>query len=795
MRVSFNWLRELVPVEETPSKVAELLTLSGTKVEAIHRPGESINGVIVAEVIDIGEHPNADNLSLVEVRINDADTRRVVCGARNFAVGDHVALAPVGSTLPEMAVSERRIRGAISQGMLCSGAELGVSKDHSGILVLPPDSAEGEDVVTALGLDDTILEFEITFNRPDCLGMIGIAREVAALTGTELEMPDAAPATPSDGASPVDVAILDPSGCPRYVARYIEGLRTGPSPGWMATRLAAAGFRPISNVVDTTNYILLETGHPIHAFDADKVTDHQIVVRRAEGGECITTLDGIERTLDAADLMIADPSRALAIAGVMGGADSEVTEGTTDVILESAYFDPASVGASSRRHLLRTEASARFERGADFDAAPYAAARATKLIVQLAGGRPSGDMTDAYPVPLERRSISLAPRKTEALLGMRIAAARQVSYLESLGFRVTIGDETLAAEAPSFRPDIQRDVDLIEEVARLAGFDGLPSTLPRGVAGGLDSRQLAERRLRRTLAAAGMHEAWTTSWASERDLDALALPTDHPARSVVEVANPMSEDERHLRTTLLPGLLRSAAHNLAHRVEGVAMFEIARIYRPTGGLPQEPLLLSAVFCGLHRPQRWHGPGEHWSFWAAKGVLEAVLTAMGVGETEWSKVTGMPWHPTRAANITAAGVTLGTMGELHPDVCERFKVEQGAVVAELALGPLVDAQPGRVKVRDLPRFPAAYMDLSVVVEEAVPAQTVETIIRHAGAPELVEVRMFDLYRGEQVPGDHKSLAYGLELRVPDGTLTDTQANQVRDRVIRALHDQAGAELRS
>ena len=795
MRVSFKWLSELVPIDASPSKIAELLTLSGTKLEAIHRPGESIKDVIVAEVLGIGEHPNADNLSLVDVRVTEADTRRVVCGASNFSVGDHVALAQAGATLPGMDVSERKIRGAISQGMLCSGAELGVSKDHSGILVLPPESAAGEDVVTALGLDDAVLEFEITFNRPDCLGMIGIAREVAALTGAKLRMPDARLGVTTYGASPVDVDIRDASGCPRYVARYIEGIATGPSPGWIAARLTAAGLRPISNVVDVTNYVLLETGHPIHAFDAAKVGDHQIVVRRATAGERVTTLDGVERTMVPDDLVIADPSRALAMAGVMGGADSEVTEGTGAVILESAYFDPASVAGTSRRHLLRTEASARFERGADFDAAPYAAARATKLLAELAGGRPSAEVTDAYPAPLERRSVSLAPRKTEALLGMRVAAAQQISYLESLGFRVTPVDETISAEAPSFRPDIQRDVDLIEEIARLAGFDRLPSTLPRGVAGGLDGRQTAERRLRRTLAAAGLHEAWTTSWASERDLDALGLPADHPARAMVEVANPMSEDERHLRTTLLPGLLRCAARNLAHKVEDVALFEIARIYRPTEGLPQEPLLLGAVFCGLRRPQTWHGPAERWSFWAAKGVLETVLAAMGVRATGWSKVAGMPWHPTRAANVSAGEATLGTIAELHPNVCERFDLEQGAVVAELTLGPLVNAEPGRVKVRDLPRFPAAYMDLAVVVDEALPAQTVETIIRHAGAPEVVEVKLFDLYRGEQVPEAHKSLAYGLELRSPDATLTDAHANQVRDRIIRALHDQAAAELRS
>lgn len=794
MRVGFKWLTELVPVEESPSQIAELLTLSGTKLEAIYRPGESVKGVVVAEVLAINEHPNADNLILVDVRAEGDDTRRVVCGARNFSVGDRVPLAQVGATLPGMAVSERKIRGEMSQGMLCSGAELGISKDHSGIMVLPPDSAAGEDVVAALDLDDTVLEFEITFNRPDCLGMIGIAREVAALTGNGLRMPDATLAAETGFDSPVDVEIRDPSGCPRYVARYVEGVTIGPSPGRIAARLAAAGIRPISNVVDITNYVMLETGQPLHAFDARRVADRHIVVRRAAPGERLVTLDGVERTLEASDLMIADPKRALAMAGIMGGGDSEVTADTSELILESAYFDPAAVAGASRRHLLRTEASARFERGADYEAAPYAAARATKLMAELAGGRPAAGATDAYPAPMERRTVSLAPRKTETLLGVRIARARQTAYLESLGFRITPGDETFSAEVPGFRPDIQRDVDLIEEVARMAGFDRLPSTLPRGVAGGLDPRQAAERRLRRTLAAAGLSEAWTTSWASVSDLDALGLPSDHPARQMVEVANPMSEEERHLRSTLLPGLLRPAAHNLAHRAEGVALFEVARIYRPTGGLPQEPMLLSAVFCGLRRPQTWEAPAERWTFSSAKGVIEAVMRAMGIEGPGWSKVTGMPWHPTRAANVSVAEATLGTIGELHPDVCERFRVEEGSVVAELALDPLVDDR-GRVAVREPPRFPAVFMDLALVVEDAVPAQTIETAIRYAGAPELESVRLFDLYRGEQVPEGHKSLAYGLRLRAADRTLTDAEASQVRDRIVEALRDATGAELRS
>jgi phenylalanyl-tRNA synthetase beta chain len=406
---------------------------------------------------------------------------------------------------------------------------------------------------------------EITPNRPDCLGMIGIAREVSALVGNELKIP-AADVKPDEGASArVRVDIEDPAGCPRYVARYIEGVAIAPSPSWMAARLLASGIRPISNVVDITNYVLLETGHPLHAFDAAKVHDHHIVVRRARRGETMTTLDGTTRKLDAADLLIADPRKTLGIAGVMGGGDSEVSEKTTAVILESAYFDPASIALTSRRHLLWTEASARFERGADPNGAAYASARATALIGDLAGGRAAPAAVDAYPTPIEPRTVTLRPRRTNAYLGIEVPATRQAKFLRAVGLDVKEPAEqggALGVTVPTFRPDITREVDLIEEVARLAGLDRLPSTLPPGRAGGLSPVQVFERALRRTLAGLGLREAWTGSLTTPGDLDALRLPTKHPARRVVALANPMSSEESVMRTTLLPGLLRSVARKI-----------------------------------------------------------------------------------------------------------------------------------------------------------------------------------------------------------------------------------------
>ena len=794
MRVSFKWLKELVPVDVAPEKLGEMLSMSGTKLESIHRPGASIGDVVVAEVLAVKDHPKADNLTLVEVDSGDG-TRSVVCGARNLAVGDRVPLAQVGARLGAATIAERRIRGEVSQGMLCSGAELGVAHDHSGILVLPGDLALGSDIVAALGLDDAVLEFEITPNRPDCMGIIGIAREVAALLGAKLQVPDAQVGEADVMAAQVEVEIVDPAGCPRYVARYIEGLAVAGSPAWLAARLMTAGVRPISNVVDATNYVLLETGHPLHAFDAARVTDGHIVVRRADQGEELVTLDGSKRSLDPDDLVIADPARPLGMAGVMGGEDSEVSGDTTAVILEAAYFDPPSIGRTSRRHVLRTEASARFERGADPDMPPYAAARALALMAELGGGRPSGAVVDAYPRPIERPRVTLRAKRTSTLLGYEVDAASQARHLESIGVGVERAGARLEAGIPSWRPDLRIEEDLIEEVARLAGFDRLPATLPSGVNGGLEPAQALERHLRRTLSGTGMREAWTSPLSSQRDLDALGLGEDHPARKMVVLANPMLEDESSMRTTLLPGLLRAAAHNLAHHTGGVALFEMSRVYEPTGGLPREPLTLGAVWSGTRTPQTWRGPVTKWDFFAAKGVLEATFEAAGVEHAGWSPVSGMPLHPTRAANVSVGGHTAGTLGELHPDVCERFDVARGTVVAELALPALFASPLARVKAAGLSRFPAVYIDLAVVVDEAIPAATVTLAIQQAGAPEATSVRLFDLYRGEQVTAGRKSLAYALELRSPEGTLTDDDAARVRDRIVDALSHEFGAELRA
>ena len=791
MKISLNWLQEYVAIDVPVRKLVELLDLSGTKVETIKEPGKGVAGVVVAEVLAIEEHPNADNLTLVDVQIGDV-TERVVCGARNFAVGDRVPYAQVGAKLPGLEISERKIRGEVSRGMLCSASELGISKDHSGILVLPASAEQGADVVTLLGLNDTVLELEITPNRPDCMSMVGLAREVAALLGNELSVPAAAVDAASEG--PLSVVLKDPDACPRYVAHLIEGVTVGPSDPKIAARLLAGGIRPISNVVDATNYTLLELGHPLHAFDAAKVPGQKIVVRRARKGETLRTLDEIDRKLHPDDLVIADERRAIALAGVMGGHETEVDDATTSVILESAYFDAATIAFTARRHGLRTEASARFERGMDPDAADRAAARCTELIARSASGR-TVQVTDAYPRPLEPRRITLRPARTSTLLGSEIGVDSQSRHLRSVGFDVTAGEEALDVAVPTFRPDVTREVDLIEEVARLAGYGRLPSTIPKGDAGGLSPIQATERALRRHLAAAGLAEALTSSLGSSEELDRLMLSEGHPARKMVAIANPMSEEENRMRTSLLPGLLAAVARNASRQVSDVGLFEIARIFEPSAEeLPAEPLVLAIAMSGQRRPKEWFGPPVPAGFFAAKGVLESALGSLGV-EFGLQPATGMPFHPTRAASITIGGREAGSMGEIHPTVCANLDVPEGTVAVELALAPVFEALPGRVKVKELPKYPPVLLDLAFIVDHDVPAGAIEAEIRSLGAPEVEVVRLFDLYVGEQVPEGKKSLAFSLQMRLSDRTMKDEDAAAVQERIVEGIQGDFGARLRS
>jgi phenylalanyl-tRNA synthetase beta chain len=521
----------------------------------------------------------------------------------------------------------------------------------------------------------------------------------------------------------------------------------------------------------------------------------RIIVRRARGGEKLTTLDGVARALHAEDLLICDPTGPIAFAGLMGGVESEVSDETSTVILESASFDPATIALMSQRHLLRTEASARFERGTDVNGVGYAAARAGELMTRFSGARVSGEITDVYPAPVEPRTIALRPQRTSAIAGINLRPDVQVKHLSSIQLAVAERDGLLDVTVPTFRRDLVREIDLVEEVARLAGFDRITSTIPPGRTGELTRAQETERKLKRIMTGLGVMEAWTPAWMSEKMLDSLHLSDAHPARRLVHLANPMTEDEAGMRTSLLPSLLKSVAHNAARRSESAAIFEIARVYEPTDGeLPREASVLCAAFFGKKEFKTWNSPGREWDFFSAKGILESVLSALGA-KAGFSSVSGPPFHLTRGAQVTVNDRGIGAIGEIHPDVCESFGAPDGTVAFEIALAPIYALLPDRVIVEEVGRFPPTLIDLAVVVPEEIPAGTVQDLIETLGEPEVTQVRLFDLYRGDQIEQRHKSLAFALELRVPDRTLTDEEAVGVRDRIVRGLGERTGARLRS
>lgn len=797
MRVPLSWLADHVDLPADADELASRLTAAGLKVEAVHRPGAGVEGVVVGEVVAIEPHPRADRLIVAAVRLADGE-RRIVVGARNFAPGDRVPVAVPGARLPGGAEIVRRpIGGVASEGMLCSARELGVSDDHSGILVLPQSAKVGADVRAVLGLGEVVFELEITPNRPDAMSLLGIAREVAAFAGGEVRAPEAAP---REGAAPASalagVAVEDPAGCPRYLARVIRGVAAGPSPDWVQRRLQAAGVRPVSNVVDATNYALLVTGHPMHAFDQDRLAEGRVVVRRARAGERLTTIDGEDRALDPDDLVIADAARPVALAGVMGGADTEVSGGTVNVLLESAWFDPRSIFRTSKRHGLRTEASARFERGADPNNVAAAADHACRLILDWAGGELAAGAIDVYPSPVEPWRVALRPERANHVLGTSLAAGEMAAALRSLGLEPEMDGGLITVTVTTRRADLRIEEDLIEEVARVAGYDAIPSRLPAGMrSGGLTREQKLLRRVRAVLAGLGVAEAQTSSLLGPAHLERMAYPAGHEALGALRLANALVVDESLLRPSLLPGLAAAVARNAARRNLTVRLFEAGSCFLPSGEvLPREPLRLAIALHGPV-PQEWHGPERELDFYDLKGVVETLLDALRTGEARFTPATdAAPLHPGRAAALAVGGRSLGVLGQCGPEAARRLELPHPLLLAELDLAAILELAEPPAEVPEPARFPAVHIDLAVAVPEEVPAADVIAAARGAGGDALEEVRLFDVYRGEQVGEGRKSVALALTFRRPDRTLTDDEAVAARDAIAAAMAESLGAEVR-
>ncbi len=794
MRVSLSWLRDFVAIDMPVEQLADRLSLTGLAVEETIRTGEGIEGVVVGRVLEVRDHPTSSKpLVLVKADVGESEPLDIVCGARNFSAGDLVPVAAPGARLPGgFEIVRRKLAGEVSNGMLCSARELGVSDDHSGIMVLDEDLKLGEDVRGALGLDDVIFDIDITPNRPDCLSVLGVAREIAALYGVPLndpavEISEAGPPIQSVAS----VVVQDLQGCPRYVARVVAGLRPGASPWWMRRRLLAAGMRPISAVVDVTNYVMLERGQPLHAFDLANLRGHAVVVRRAADGERLVTLDGIERPLDPDDLMICDADRAVAIAGVMGGGDTEVTETTTDVLIESAYFDPVRILRTARRAGLRTEASVRFERGVDTEGAPRAADRAVALLIEVAGGTAAAGSIVAGPGAEAPAAIHLSVSQVNARIGIQVAADDVAGIVRSLGCRAeTAGGDAWSVTPPTWRPDLRIQEDLAEEVARIYGYDRVPVRLPAGGrSGGLTRPQELRRVARRAMLGAGLSEAQTLSLISAAVFDRLDLPADHAWRSVVRVTNPLSEDESVLRPSLLPGLLMAAQRNVARRSMSVALFEIGVSFRPTDGeLPDESLDLAWIMTGP-RPTGWHGPSGGYDFYDAKGVAESLCATLGARDVHVRATDlGAPFHPARSAVVLAGERVVGRIAELHPRAAEGLDLPGRVAVGLVHLGDLFEvAEPARAL--PLTRFPAVERDVALIVPASQESAEAAAVIRRAAGPLLESVAVFDVYRGPQIGEGNVSLAFGLVFRSDERTLTDPQVDEAMAAIAAAVTSNA------
>ena len=799
MRVPLSWLADHVELGGTSAAaLAEKLTFAGIEVEKVDRVGEDIGGVLTARVLEVRDHPGADRLSLVTIEAG-GQPREVVAGARNYAPGDVVPWAAPGAKLPGgLEIGRRRLRGAWSDGMLCSAKELGIFDDHSGILVLPPDTPVGADLVEAAGLRDTVLDLKTAPNRGDVLSIRGVAREVAILLGTDLKpldtsVPEAGPPV----ATLATVEVEDAEGCPLYVARVVEGVDAArPAPLWMARRLYLYGQRPLGAVVDVTNYLLIDQGQPLHAFDLDRVPGQRVLVRRARPGEVLRTLDGRDRALDPGDTLITSGEQPIALAGIMGGEDTEVRPGTTRVLIESAHFPPEGIRRTMARLGMSTESGQRWARGVDPDGAVPACDRAAALMAGLAGGRVATGRLQAGPGVPRREAIRLDWSRSAARLGAPADPGFAAEHLRRVGCAVEVAaGGAVTAVPPSWRFDLEIWADLEEEVARLWGYHQIPATLPKAGAGQLTFEQRLRRRAREALAGMGLTEVQTFPFISQADLERLGLPGGDQRRRTLRLANPLTEEAPELRTTLLPGLAEVARRNLARGLGGVAIYELGSVFLPRGEgeMPAEPRMLGVLLAGRRATPRFDEDYGAVEFSDIKGVVEGLVAALGVEGVGYRAERPMPFHPGRCAGIFLGGTPIGVLGQLHPRVAAACELPAATVVAELELEPLLAAAPATRPAPTPSPYPELSFDVAFVVPPGVTHAELDGALREAAGSLLARLDLFDVYQGAPLPEGHRNLAYRVGLQAPDRTLTDEDMARVRASM-EAAAGRLGAWLR-
>lgn len=800
MKVSLKWLNDYIDISLPAKELGHRLTMSGTEVGGIEVRGGTWDNIVVAQLVGIDPHPNADRLRLATA---DTGTEKitVVCGAPNLTLGDKVAFASVGAQLIDPRTDElselkpARIRGVASEGMVCSEKELGISDNHEGIMVLPPEAPVGTPLAQYLG--DTILDLDITPNRPDCLSVIGIAGEVAALTGNNVRLPEV---TYEEAGSPIEelasVEIADPGLCRRYCASLISDVVIAPSPPWMQERLLAAGMRPINNIVDITNYVMLEFGQPLHAFDYKEIRDKKIIVRRARAGETLTTIDGVDRALTPDMLVIADGEGAVALAGVMGGAESEVIESTTSILLESANFHPSNIRRTSTNLHMRSEASSRFEKGLNPELASIALRRATQLMIELAGGSAARGIIDVYPGKTANAPILLTRKRVKQVLGMELNTDEMTKVLNSLGFVCAeAGEGDLSVTIPYWRTDVRIADDLVEELARLIGYESIPTTMLSGQipASQPDSTRSLRERIRDILVSCGLQEVLTYPLTS-LDMIENVTPAGQPVIPFpLRVLNPLTREQEYLRTTLRSGLLAILAANEKHEASSIRLFEIGKIYIPReNDLPEEREIMTGVLGGPRWDHSWQQDEGELDFYDVKGIVETLFERLGV-EASFTATEDATLRPGRTASICVGDLTIGILGELHTDVAERFEISAPSVyLFEIDLAKLYPLVAVTRKYQPLVRYPSTLRDIAVVVDTQLASQHVVDIIQ--ASPLVSEVTLFDVYIGKQIPPGKKSLAYHIAYRSPSRTLTDEEVDKAQSQIVDRLQSELEATLR-
>jgi len=799
MKVSLNWLKEFVDIDQAPGEVAEILTMAGLEVEGIEHRAQNLCDITVARILDIKPHPRADRLCICQLD-GGKEEACVVCGATNISKGDIVPLALPGIKLPDgTLIKESRIRGELSQGMLLAEDEMGLTDDHTGIMILPDDLTPGQSLSDAMDLEDWILDVTLTPNRVDCASILGIAREIGTLTKIKITIPEI---QTEESDNPIehlaDVTILDSQGCPRYTAGLVEHVRIGPSPFWMRYRLHVSGIRSINNVVDITNYVLMELGQPLHAFDHHRLADRRIVVKRAEQGQIFTTLDDQTWYLDDQTLMICDGKEPVALAGIMGGLNSEITENTTNILIESAYFDPIMISRSSKRLSLSTEASYRFERGIDIEGTGFALKRSLMLIARLAGGHIARGIIDCYPKPWSPPKITLRVDRANKILGTNIDIKEMADHLSSLSMAVKVVDQNrIEVRPPSFRVDMTREADLVEEVARLVGYNNIPVTLPaiRPTEENIPEFVLRDR-IKTMLVGIGFTEIITYSFISPQSADVLGAGEKSDLRSFVKLLNPLSEDQSVMRTSLIPGLLSTVRLNSLRGQDDMRVFEWGKVYiKGDGELPQEKQVLAALITGMVSTQEWYQEPREADFFDIKGAAENILEELGIEKVEYKRNNPKEgFDPHEYARIFYSGSEIGAIGKVSKDVLKGYGVEKKAFILELCIDTLLPLVVWVKKFTPLTKFPSVRRDISIIVDRSIQSAMLVDIVKEKGTDLVESVDIFDLYQGKQIAPQKKALAVRISYRSNKRTLRDDEVNTIHEGIIEEIRRQTGGRLR-